>query len=47
MTRVIALLSWFDEPPVSLVTCLQALAEAGTDHVVALDGRYALYPADR
>ncbi len=44
--KLIALTSWFDEPPVSLVTCLQALAEAGTDHVVALDGRYALYPAD-
>jgi hypothetical protein len=44
--KLIGLLSWFDEPVSSLVTCLRALAHAGTDHVVALDGRYALYPAD-
>lgn len=43
---MIALLSWFDEPPASLASCLTALAQAGTDHVVAVDGRYALYPAD-
>ncbi len=44
--RLIALLSWFDEPRSSLIACLRGLAEAGTDHVVACDGRYALYPAD-
>lgn len=44
--NLIALLSWFDEPTPTLVDCLKALAVAGVDHVVAVDGRYALYPAD-
>lgn len=44
--RLIGLLSWFDEPASSLVACLKGLAAAGVDHVVAVDGRYALYPAD-
>lgn len=44
--KIIGLLSWFDEPRESLLTCLQAMARAGTDHIVAVDGRYALYPAD-
>lgn len=44
--NLIGLLSWFDEPIEALVECLTALAEAGTDHAVAVDGRYALYSAD-
>ncbi len=44
--RIIGLLPWFDEPVESLLTCLQAMARADTDHIVAVDGRYALYPAD-
>lgn len=44
--RLIALLSWFDEPPELLVTCIRGLARAGVDHLVAVDGRYALYRAD-
>lgn len=44
--RVIALLSFYDEPIELLVACLSGLAKAGVDHVVALDGRYAMYPAD-
>lgn len=44
--NLIGLLSWFDEPVDTLLACLAGLAEAGTDHVVAVDGRYALYAAD-
>jgi hypothetical protein len=44
--NLIGLLSWFDEPTDSLLTCLAAMAQAGTDHIVAVDGRYALYNAD-
>lgn len=44
--NLIACTSWFDEPVETLLACLAGLAEAGTNHVVAMDGRYALYPAD-
>ncbi len=44
--NLIGLLSWFDEPRETLIRCLAGLADAGVDHVVALDGRYALFPAD-
>ena len=44
--RLIGLLSWFDEPVKDLVACLTALQGAGVDHVVAVDGRYGLYPAE-
>lgn len=44
--NLIGLLSWFDEPVPSLLASLRAMAEAGTDHIVACDGRYALYSAD-
>lgn len=46
--RVVALLSWYDEPPVWLVECVRSLA-GFCDHVVAVDGPYALFPgaADR
>jgi hypothetical protein len=45
--RLIALLSWYDEPLPNLAACLVTLREKlGVDHLVALDGRYALYPAE-
>lgn len=44
--NLIALLAWFDEPVDELLACIGALAAAGVDHVVAVDGRYALYEAD-
>lgn len=44
--RLIALLSWFDEPIEDLVACITSAQEHGVDHVVAVDGKYALYPAD-
>lgn len=43
--RLIGLLAWFDEPLGALLRCLEAMATAGVDHMVAMDGRYALYPA--
>lgn len=45
--HLIGLLAWFDEPPEILARCLVGLACGGVDHVVALDGRYALFPTDR
>jgi hypothetical protein len=44
--RIIALLSWFDEPDAVLGQCLAGLQYAGVDHVVAVDGRYALFPGE-
>lgn len=44
--KVIGLLSWFDEPCAGLLANLESMARAGVDHIVAVDGRYALYPAD-
>jgi hypothetical protein len=44
--KLIGLLSWFDEPVDTLVDNLRSMAKAGVDHIVAVDGRYALFPAD-
>lgn len=44
--RLIALLSWFDEPPEVLGQCLAGLQYAGVNHVVAMDGRYELFPGE-
>jgi hypothetical protein len=44
--NLIGLLAWFDEPQDLLIRCVRALADAGVDHVVAVDGRYALYEAN-
>lgn len=44
--KVHALLSWFDEDPDMLYDAVRSHAEH-CDSVIALDGRYALYPADR
>ncbi len=41
--RIIACLSWFDEDPALLTDSVSALAGVA-DHLVAVDGAYALYP---
>ena len=43
--RLIALLSWFDEPPELLALCLDGAKRAGCSAVVAVDGRYAMFPS--
>lgn len=42
--RIIGLLSFFNEPIKVLAGCLTRMQAAGVDHVVAMDGRYRLYP---
>jgi hypothetical protein len=42
--KLIALLSWFDEDPAHLSELAVSLRDAGVDHLVAVDGRYELYP---
>lgn len=44
--RVYVLLSYFDEDPEHLKECVTSCAKIA-DHVVAVDGRYALYPDTR
>lgn len=46
MTRVHALLSWWDESPLWLTAAIVSAAPY-IDHVIACDGRYHLYPGDR
>jgi hypothetical protein len=41
---IVALLSFYDEPVESLLTCISGLASAGVEHLVAVDGAYAIYP---
>lgn len=43
--RLIGLLSWFDERPTWLTECISTYHQAGITHLVAIDGRYQLYPA--
>lgn len=45
--RLICLLSWFDERPDWLAELVASVARAGADHVIAVDGAYALYPQAR
>lgn len=45
--RLIALLSWFDERADWLAELVASMARAGVDHVVAVDGAYAMYPQAR
>jgi hypothetical protein len=45
--RLIALLSWYDEPTWCLTELVASLAAAGIDHLVAVDGAYLLYPEGR
>lgn len=44
--RLIALLSWFDEPDAVIGQCLTGLQYAGVDHVIAVDGKYKLFPGE-
>jgi hypothetical protein len=39
-------LIWYDEPSAVMGQCLAGLQYAGVDHVVALDGRYELFPGE-
>lgn len=42
--RIIALLNWYDEADEFLYKGIKSLAKAEVDHVVAVDGAYALFP---
>jgi hypothetical protein len=42
--KLIALLTWYDEPAWCLTELVTSVAKAGADHLVAVDGAYALYP---
>lgn len=41
--KIHALLSWYDEDPAWLTRCVKSLALAKVDHLIALDGPYALF----
>lgn len=45
--KLIAMLSWFDEDPELLEECISRVRALGVDHLVAVDGPYDLYPAER
>jgi hypothetical protein len=40
------MLSWYNEPAPVLARCMSALNQVGVDHLIAVDGRYALYPGE-
>jgi hypothetical protein len=42
--RIVALLSWYEESPEWLAEMIATLPAASVDHLVALDGAYALFP---
>jgi len=44
--KIIALLSFYDEPIEDLVACIKSLHEHGVDELVAVDGRYSWFPGD-
>lgn len=44
--RLIALLSFYDEPVSGLALCVDGLAMAGASHVIAVDGRYSMFPGN-
>lgn len=44
--RITGLLAWYDESPVWLAAAVAGAAKL-CDHIVAVDGAYALYPAGR
>ena len=44
--RIIGLVSWWDESPTWLAATVASMSRF-CDHIVALDGRYALYPDQR
>jgi hypothetical protein len=41
------MLAWFEEDRAALFGCVEDLARLGVTHLVAVDGRYALFPHDR
>jgi hypothetical protein len=43
--RLVAILSWYDEPADLLEEAVASLAKLPVDHLVAVDGAYELYPA--
>lgn len=45
--RITALLSWYDESPAWLSATIASLAKIDVDHLVAVDGAYALYPGGK
>lgn len=45
--KLIAILSWYDEPSWCLAELVSSVAQAGADAVVAVDGAYDLYPEGR
>lgn len=45
--KLVALLSWYDEPSWCLAELIASVAEAGADALVAVDGAYALFPEGR
>lgn len=46
MTRIVALLSFYDEPLEFLHRLITSLPTVGVTHLVALDGKYDWYPAE-
>lgn len=46
LVRVVGCLAWYDESPLWLAAAVQGAAKL-CDHVVAVDGAYALYPRGR
>lgn len=46
MTKIIGVLSWFDESPTWLAATIASMSRI-CDHVVAVDGRYRLYDDSR
>lgn len=42
--KVVALLAWYEEDPRWLAEMVASLPKAGVDHLVALDGAYAMFP---
>lgn len=45
--KLIGLLSWYDENPAWLSSSIISFAQAGMDHLVAVDGAYALLPGGK
>lgn len=42
--KVVALLSWYDEPAAWLAACVTSLRRLPVQHVIAVDGAYLLFP---
>lgn len=45
--KIVGIVSWYDEKPASLAACVASMIRWGCDHILAVDGAYALYPAGR